>query len=340
MIKKIKVEDAVGEPLLHDITGILENGFKGVMFKRNQIIQEEDIEVLKNIGKDHIYVGELEADEVHEEDAIMELIPEIVGDNINFSSPSEGKITLTSKIDGLFVINREGLKEINSIGSYTLATIPSYTEVNSGDKLVGARIIPLYTKREEVEVAKAVGKDFFPVFEVKEFKKLKVGTIITGDEVYYGRIKDLFEGVLRDKFEKYNPEILGFTKCPDDLEKISEALDEFLDKGADLVIFTGGMSVDPDDLTPTAIRNSGAEMITQGVPMQPGNMLTVGKLDKTYLMGVPGASIHAPVTSFDVFLPRVFAGLELEKADFVEVGEGGLCINCKVCHYPICYFGA
>ncbi|NLW42995.1 MAG: molybdopterin-binding protein [Tissierellia bacterium] len=340
MIRRIKVEDAIGEPLLHDITGILENGFKGVMFKRNHIIQEEDIEILKNIGKDHIYVGELEENEVHEEDAIMELIPEILGNNIEYSSPSEGKTSLTSKIDGLFVIDGEGLKELNSIGSYTLATIPSYTEVKPGDRLVGARIIPLFIDRSEVEVAKSVGNNFFPVFEVKEFRKLKVGTIITGDEVYYGRIKDRFEDVLRKKLEKYNPEILGFIKCPDDLEKIKEAFDGFMEQGADLVIFTGGMSVDPDDLTPTAMRESGAQIITQGVPMQPGNMLTVGKLEDTYLVGVPGASIHAPVTSLEVFLPRIFAGLELEKADFVEVGEGGLCMNCKVCHYPICYFGA
>lgn len=340
MIKKIKIEDGIGEPLLHDITGILENGFKGVMFKRNHIIQEEDIEVLKNIGKDHIYVGELEEGQVHEEDAIMELIPEIVGENVNYSKPSEGKTSLTSKIHGLFVINREGLKELNSVGSYTLATIPSYSEVKEGDRLVGARIIPLFTTRDEVEVAKKMGRDNFPIFEVKEFKKLKVGIIITGDEVYYNRIQDRFEPVLTQKFKRFNPEILGFIKCPDDLGKINEALDEFLDKGADLVIFTGGMSVDPDDLTPTAIRESGAEIITQGIPMQPGNMLTVGKLDNTYLVGVPGASIHAPTTSFDVFMPRLFAGIELKKADFVELGEGGLCINCKTCHYPICYFGA
>lgn len=340
MIKKIKVEEGIGQPLLHDITGILDTGFKGVMFKRNHIIKEEDIETLKSIGKDHIYVGELEEGQVHEEDAIMELIPEILGENIDYTMPSEGKTTLTSKTHGLFVINREGLKELNSVGSYTLATIPSFTEVSKGDRLVGARIIPLYTTREEVEVAKNMGKENFPIFEVREFKKLKIGTIITGDEVYYGRIEDRFEPVLTQKFQRYNPEILGFTKCPDDLEKIKEALDEFLEQGADLVIFTGGMSVDPDDLTPTAIRESGAEIITQGIPMQPGNMLTVGKLDNTYLMGVPGASIHSPVTSFEVFFPRILAGVELKKADFVELGEGGLCIGCKVCRYPMCYFGA
>lgn len=340
MIKKIKVEEAIGQPLLHDITGIMESGFKGVVFKRNHIIQEKDIELLKRIGKDHVYVGELEENQVHEEDAIMELIPEVVGDNIAYSKPSEGKTSLTSEVHGLFIINREGLKKINSLGSYTLATIPSHRKVEPGDRLVGARIVPLFTDREEVEAAKALGSEYFPIFQVKEFKKLKVGVIITGDEVYYGRIQDRFEFVMKGKLDKYGADILGFTKCPDDLREIQTSLRDFLNQDADLIIFTGGMSVDPDDLTPTAIRESGAQIISQGIPMQPGNMLTLGKLGQTYLMGVPGASIHAPITSFDIILPRIFAGVEIEKTDFVEMGEGGLCQACKVCHYPFCYFGA
>lgn len=324
MIKKINVEEAIGKPLLHDITGILKDGFKGVVFKRNHIIKPEDVETLKDIGKEHIYVGDLEEDQVHEEDAIMKLIPHILGENVSASGLSEGKTNIISDVDGVFVLDRQGLYEINNLGDFTIATIKSFTKVKKKDKLAGARIVPLYTEREKVNKAIETAKKRGSIFKVLPYKRLKVGSIITGDEVFYGRIQDKFERVLRKKYSEFDTEILGFTFCPDDLEKINEAVEKYLEMGADLIIFTGGMSVDPDDLTPSAIRNTGAEILVQGLPVQPGNMLTVGKLGKTYLVGVPGASIHSEITSFDIFLPRIYAGLDLKRQDFIELGEGGL----------------
>ncbi len=323
MIKKIRVEDAIGLPLLHDLTAIMEDGFKGVKFKRGHIVKEADIEELKNIGKDHIYVGELEENQVHEEDAISAIGPLLAGSNIEISEVSEGKINLSSKEEGLFIINRKLLRAINEIGDYTITCKKSYIRVEPHDKLVGARIVPLWTDKWQVEKAKEI-LNAGPVFEVKEFKKLKVGCIITGDEVYYGRIKDAFRPVLEEKLSHFDTQILGFEFLPDDEERLVETYKKFKDAGADLVIFTGGMSVDPDDITPRAIRKTGAEVIVQGIPMQPGNMLMVAKDDKTYLMGVPGASIHSKITSFDFFLPRIFAGLDLKKEDFLEMAEGGL----------------
>ena len=324
MIKKIKVEDAIGQPLLHDITAIMEDGFKGVKFKRGHIIENSDIEALKNIGKDHIYVGELDADQVHEEDAVLEIKNLLANENIDVSDVSEGKINLTSKVDGLFVINRELLRKINTIGDYTIACKKSYIKVNAGDKLAGVRIVPLWTEKTQLDQAKELLANEGPLFEVKEFKNLKVGCIITGDEVYYGRIKDAFKPVLREKLGHFESQVIDFVFLPDDEDKLVETYKKFKNTGADLVIFTGGMSVDPDDITPRAIRKTGAEIIVQGIPMQPGNMLMVARDDNTYLMGVPGASIHSKVTSFDYFLPRVFAGLDLKKEDFIEMAEGGL----------------
>lgn len=339
MIRKVKTEEAVGLPLLHDITGIKAGGFKGVMFKRNHIVSEEDIEVLKNIGKDHIYVGELEANEVHEEDAAKVLAPLIVGENIKYDEPSEGKISLSSEADGLLVINTDALDEINSVGDYTIASLPNYMEVKSGQKLAGLRIVPLWTDLEIVEQAKKIAKDNKPIFTVRPYRNLKVGIIITGSEIYYGRIQDLFEPIATKKIEKFGGEIIGVKKCPDDLDIIANSALELLSEGAELIVFSGGMSVDPDDLTPTVIRELSDEFIIQGVPMQPGNMLTVGYRGSAVFVGVPGASIHAPVTSFDVVLPRIFAGLKIKAEDLNILGDGGLCMNCKPCHYPVCFFG-
>ncbi len=339
-MRKIRVEDAVGETLCHDMTGISAGGFKGVMFKRGHTITQSDIPALLNIGKSHIFVWEPEADEVHEDDAALALAEVICGDNLNFNAkPSEGKIQLNAGIDGLFRVNSAALKRINSVPDYTVACLPGNSKVTRNQKAGGLRIVPLVTKRENVDTAVKLARENFPVLEVLPFKPLKCGVVITGSEVYYGRIQDKFEPVMRKKLIGYGAEILGVTKCPDDLDMLSEAIKSVKSQGAEAIFLTGGMSVDPDDLTPSAIRQSGADIVTQGVPMQPGNMLTMAYLDDTMLVGVPGASMHFPTTSLDVFLPRIFAGVKITKEEIPGYGEGGFCMGCTECRYPICSFG-
>lgn len=338
-MKKIRIEEAVGETLCHDMTVISANGIKGVKFKRGHIITEENIPSLLDIGKTHVFVWEPDADEVHEDDAAIAVTKAVCGQNLTCSGPSEGKMQISAAADGLFCVKSEALLAINSLPDYTIACRPGYTRVSRGEKLAGARIVPLVTKRENVEKAVAIANRHYPVFSVLPFKPLKSGVIITGSEVYYDRIEDQFEPVMKKKLRSYGAEMLGFTKCPDDLGMISEAIGNYIKQGAELILLTGGMSVDPDDLTPAAIRNSGAKLITQGAPVQPGNMLTMAYLGDTLLMGVPGASLHYPVTSLEIFLPRVFAGISITREDIVGLGEGGFCIGCARCTYPLCYFG-
>ena len=339
-MRKISVEDAVGQELCHDITGIFPDGKKGAMFKRGHIIKSEDIPSLMDIGKNHVFVWEPGADEVHEDDAALAAAEAVCGDGVAYEkTPSEGKVQMYAAGRGLFRVNRGALREINSIGDYTIACLPDLTDVSGGQKLGGIRIVPLVTKRETVESMAETASENRPVFTVLPYRSLKCGVIITGSEVYYGRIKDRFEPIMRKKLGKFDAEFLGAEKCPDDLDVILGAIAGFRSKGAELILLTGGMSVDPDDLTPTAIRSCGARVVMQGVPMQPGNMLTIAYLDEAVLIGVPGASMHSPVTSLDVFLPRVFAGVGVSADDIPGLGEGGFCSGCAECTYPRCYFG-
>ena len=339
-MKKINVQDAVGQELCHDITGVFPDGSKGAMFKRGYVIKDADIPALLDIGKNHVFVWEAEADEVHEDDAALAAARAVCGDGVTHEqAPSEGKILMFADRRGLFRVDRAALREINSIGDYTIASLPNMTDVTSGQKLGGIRIVPLVTKRANVEALVSAAGENYPVFEVMPYRNLKCGVIITGSEIYYGRIEDKFEPILRRTLGKFNAQFISAIKCPDDLDMILSAITGFRNQGADLILLTGGMSVDPDDLTPTAIRASGARVITQGVPMQPGNMLTIAYLDGTVLIGVPGASMHSPVTSLDVFLPRIFAGVEISQDDIPGLGEGGFCSVCAECKYPICYFG-
>ncbi len=338
-MKKIRVEDAVGQTLCHDMTAIMADGFKGVKFKRGHVIREEDIPELLNIGKSHIFIWDPEADEVHEDDAAIALTDAICDESIKVTGPSEGKMTLSAAAGGLLCIDARALMEINSVPNYTVATLKNYIPVDAGKKVAGARIVPLVTKRENVDRAVEIVKNNFPVMCVKPFRPLKCGLIITGSEIYYGRIEDKMEPIMTKKLLRYGGEYLGSIKCDDDTDMILDAIKAFRDKGAELILLTGGMSVDPDDVTPTAIRRSGARLVTQGFPMQPGNMLTIAYFENTVLVGVPGASMHSPVTSLDVFLPRIFAGVEITQEEVASYGLGGLCQNCEVCHFPNCNFG-
>ena len=239
---------------------------------------------------------------------------------------------------GMLRVDTELLREINSIGDITISTLPDHYPVESGARLASMRIVPLVTKEEQIIAAERLCAQR-KLLDLRPYAHKKIGVIITGSEVYSGRIKDKFEPVVRRKMESYPAEILGVTICDDDLDMIINSAKAYLAKGADFLIFTGGMSVDPDDLTPTAIRRLGAQVVSHGVPSQPGNMTLVAYLSDVAILGVPGAAISLPTTIFDVLLPQIFTGDKLTKDDLIRLGDGGLCQMCRACHFPNCTFG-
>lgn len=336
-MKKIKVEDAIGMELCHDITQ-MKDGFKGAIFTRGHVIREEDIPVLLDVGKRTVFVWEENAGEIHEEDAALRMAAMAPVNHVSKKGPSEGKILYFAEEEGLWRVDTELLRRINSIGDLTICALPDHYPVKKGARLASMRIVPLVTQETQILQAEQLcfGKK---LFDLKPYLHKKVGVIITGSEVYSGRIQDKFEPVVRAKMAQYPSEIVGITICDDDLEMITAAARKHLDHGAEFLIFTGGMSVDPDDLTPTAIRMLGADIVTHGVPSQPGNMTLVAYLDDIPILGVPGAAISLPTTIFDVLLPQIFAGEKLTRAELINLANGGLCQMCKSCHWPNCSFG-
>lgn len=336
-MKKIKVEDAVGMALCHDVTAMYD-GFKGAAFKRGHVIREEDIPKLLDYGKRTVFVWEDNAGEIHEEDAARRLAAMAAVEGAHYTEPSEGKVLLLADQRGLFRVDTALLRQVNAIGDITISCLPDHYPVEQGARLVSARIVPLVTQETQIVEAERLcaGKK---LFDLRPYRHKNIGVVITGSEVYHGRIQDKFEPVVRRKMEDYPARIVGVTVCDDDLDMIVSAARQHLANGADFLIFTGGMSVDPDDLTPTAIRQLGAEVVSHGVPAQPGNMTLVAYLDDVPILGVPGAAISMPTTIFDVLLPQIFAGDRLTKDDLIRLGDGGLCQLCKPCHWPNCTFG-
>ncbi|CEO09621.1 molybdopterin-binding protein [Paraclostridium sordellii] len=336
-MKKIKTVDAVGHVLCHDITQIIPGKFKGRAFKKGHVVKEEDIEKLLSLGKDNLYVFEKEEGMVHENDGAIFLKNITAGKNLEFSEIKEGKIDFIANCDGLLKINVDKLFELNCIDDIMMATLHNNYIVHKGLKVAGTRVIPLMVEQEKLDKAKLViGEE--KIINVIPFKKKKVGIVTTGNEVYHKRIVDKFGPVMIEKMKNYDCEILGQIICPDDTEIIKNAIQDFLDKGAELILCTGGMSVDPDDLTPAAIKQTGADIITYGSPILPGAMFLLAYNKGVPIMGIPGCAMYSKTTVLDVVLPRILIDEKFTKADIARYGHGGLCMNCEICTYPACNF--
>jgi molybdenum cofactor synthesis domain-containing protein len=343
-MKLIATKDAVGHVLCHDITRIIPGVEKGPVFKKGHIITQEDIPVLLDVGKEHLYVWEKTEGMLHEDEA-AELLREIcMGDDAGMraSAPSEGKIEIFAAMDGLLKLDREKLLAVNSLGEMMIATIHGDLPVKAGEKLAGTRVIPLVIEEEKMNRAKEVAGNT-PILSILPIPKVRYGLVTTGNEVAAGRIEDKFGPTLRRKMEAYGAECLGQVILPDDRERITAAIHDFVRQGAELVLCSGGMSVDPDDKTPGAIKDTGAEIISYGAPVLPGAMFLLSYLHvegKTIpVLGLPGCIMYARRTIFDLVLPRVLAGEKLRAEDLAKYGEGGLCLNCEICHFPNCGFG-
>lgn len=338
-MKLIKTQDAVGQVLCHDITQIIRGVTKDAVFRKGHIITEEDIPVLLSVGKENIYIWENDENMLHENEAADILCKVCINEHMHPSEVKEGKIELIADIDGLLKIDREKLCAVNSFGQMMIASRHGDFPVKKGDKLAGTRIIPLVIEKEKMEQVRALCGEK-PIFALKPFVHKKVGIVTTGSEVYHKRIEDTFTPVLVDKLGEYDTEIIGHEICDDQHEMITEKIHSLLEKGADLILCTGGMSVDPDDRTPLAIKNTGARIVSYGASVLPGAMFLLSYYEERVpIVGLPGCVMYAKRTIFDLVLPRLLADDPVTAKDLSMLGEGGLCLNCPVCTFPNCGFG-
>ena len=338
-MKLIKTQDAAGHVLCHDLTQIIRGEYKDARFRKGHIVTEEDIPVLLSMGKEHLYIYEMTPGMVHENDAAERLYALCANENLLRSEVKEGKIELTAACDGLFTVKSDRLLAVNSQEDIMIATRKGGTAVRRGDKLAGMRVIPLIIEDEKLRQAeKAAGDE--PLMALHPFIKKTACIVTTGNEVKKGVINDTFTPVVIEKLKAYGIETIATIRSGDGVENVRDAILEMRGKKPDLIFCTGGMSVDPDDNTPGGIRASGARIVTYGAPVLPGAMFLVAYFDDgTAICGLPGCVMYAGATVFDLLLPRLAAGVPVTRGDVVALGEGGLCLGCKPCRYPLCPFG-
>ena len=323
MLKVIPVEEAVGMPLAHDITEIVPGQHKGPAFRRGHIVRQEDITKLLDVGKRHLYVMDLEKDELHEEDAARRLAKAAAGPNLKLTDPVEGRVNLVAEIAGLLKIDADLLCRFNSLGDLMMATLPSNRYVSQGDVVAGTRTIPVVVKEELIEKAEGLCRGH-PIVRILPMPPRKIHLIVTGSEVYSGRIKDGFEPVVRRKVGTMGSELADTQLAPDDPDQIAQLIKNARQAGAELILVSGGMSVDPDDKTPEGIRRSGAKVESHGFPVLPGSMFVMAYLNDTPVLGLSGCVLHDPFTAFDILLPRLLAGEKISRSDIMAMGHGGL----------------
>ncbi len=323
MLKVIPVEQAVGLPLAHDITEIVPGKHKGPAFRRGHIVRQEDISKLLDVGKRNLYVMELEKDELHEEEAARRLAQAAAGANLKLTDPSEGRINLVAAISGLLKIDVERLYRFNSLGDLMMATLPTDRYVREGTVVAGTRTIPVVVKEALIQKAEALCKDK-PIVSLLPVPPRKVHLIVTGSEVFTGRIQDGFGPIVTRKVGELGSRVESVKLAPDDPDVIAGDIQEARRAGAEVILVSGGMSVDPDDKTPEGIRRSGAKVETHGFPVLPGSMFVMAYLGDTPVMGLSGCVLHDPFTAFDALLPRLLAGEKITRADIMTMGHGGL----------------
>ena len=337
-MKKIKIEDAVGMILGHDVTQIIPGQFKGPRFKRGHLIREEDIPEFLKIGKEHVYVMELKAGVIHEDEAALRLGKTFSGENIDLTGPSEGKVTFHSKIDGVLKINLPLLHRINLSGNIILSTLHRYTPCTPGMAVGATRIISLTAPEMQIEKIENWCGKYGPVIEILPYRTLNVGVVVTGNEFFHGRIEDRFDDRVGKKIVDFGSRVVKKRIVPDDISQISNALSELKDEPVDVILITGGLSVDPDDVTRAGIRKAGTRIIFYGTPVLPGAMFLYGMLGEKPVLGLPACVFHHSVTLFDIIFPRILVGEVLNRKEISLLGHGGLCRNCNPCHFPICPF--
>lgn len=338
-MKEIKTVDAVGHVLCHDMTQIIPGEYKGARFRKGHVVSEADIPVLLSMGKERLYVWEMTPGMLHENDAAERLCALCLSDGMTRSEVKEGKIELFAARDGLFVIDRVRLRAVNAIDDLMIATRHGDLPVKAGDKLCGTRVVPLVIEEETLAQAEKAAAGA-PILRILPFTKKTCAVITTGSEVFHGRIEDKFTPVIEQKLATFGVKVTYHETVDDGTENIAAAIAKARAAHPDLIVCTGGMSVDPDDNTPGAIKKSGAKIVTYGAPVLPGAMLLVGYYDDgTPVLGLPGCVMYAKATVFDLILPRILADVRLKKEDFIEMGEGGLCLGCQPCRYPVCPFG-
>lgn len=338
-MKTIETKSAVGTTLAHDITRIIRGEVKDTPFRKGHIVTEEDIPLLLSLGKDHLFVYENDPSKVHEDEAALILKEICLNENMSAGGVKEGKIEIYAKIDGLFLSNVSLLKQINSVGELMIATIPSGIRVKKGDMLAGFRIIPLLIDKAKLESVKTLAGSE-PLLKIMPYKAKKYGVVTTGNEVFHGRIKDTFTPVVEEKLAEYGAVMVAHEVVDDQVEHIEGAINKLKAMDLDMIFCTGGMSVDPDDMTPLAIKRSAKKIVSYGAPTLPGAMFLIAYLeDGRPICGLPGCVMYNERTIFDIALMHLMADHEITAEAISALGNGGLCRGCKPCHFPNCGFG-
>lgn len=339
MRRIVPVQNAVGMVLCHDITEVVPGRFKGRAFRKGHVVTMDDIPRLLNLGKENLYALSLEPGVAHEDDAARRIAQAAAGPGVTVGEPSEGRVNLSAQTNGLLKINVEALNRINLIQDVVLGTLHTNRQVDVGRTIASTRIIPLVTEEARIRSVERICRECSPMVSIKTFRALKVGIGTTGSEVFNGRIQDGFGPVLRCKFAQLGCSVLDQILVSDEIEMTARAISDLVRRGAEMIAVTGGMSVDPDDQTPTAIRAAGAEVVAYGAASFPGAMFLLAMLEDLPIVGLPACVMYYGASIFDLIVPRIVAGETVTREEIAALGHGGLCASCSECRYPDCSFG-
>jgi len=339
-IQSIPLDETVGKRILHDMTRIVPGESKGVEFSRGHVVTAGDVCRLQQMGRFNLYVDQPAPEGfIHEDDAAAAFAKAMCGKGVMAEGkPREGRVNMIAEQDGMIVVNEPVLEAFNSLPNVMASSRHGYSLIKTDRRVAATRAIPLFLDRPTFDRALSI-LEGNPLFSIAPLRKAKVGLLITGNEVFKGLVEDRFAEVIEAKVAHFGSSIVQTVIRPDDTVEIAGAVRGLLKLGCDLIITTAGLSVDPDDVTRKGLAEAGLTDILYGMPVLPGAMTLVGRIDNARVLGVPACALFHKITSLDLLLPRLLADLPITRSDLAKMGNGGMCMECSSCTFPKCPLG-
>lgn len=316
----VPVADAVGATAVHSIR---QNDF---VLKKGTLIGAAEVAALKAAGVKEITVARLDAGDVSEDQAAADIAAAVKGEGARKDRAFTGRCNLFAERAGVLVIDRPAIDALNRIDeAITVATLAAYKPVVEGEMIATVKIIPFAVARAARDQAVAAAEKGRPVVRVAPYKVRKIGIVST---LLPGLAPKVIEKTLKITATRIAPagaSIIAERRVPHEQAALARAIDEVLKAGAELVIVFGASAIaDRRDVIPAAIEAVGGQIEHFGMPVDPGNLMLIGRLHGQAVLGAPGCARSPKENGFDWVLMRLLAGLPVTRADITGMGVGGL----------------
>jgi molybdenum cofactor cytidylyltransferase len=295
-------------------------------FRKGRLLSAADVAALEKAGHAAVYVARLEDGDIPEDEAAHRIALALTGPRARTAAAFTGRANLYAEAPGLVRIDAARLDELNEIDeAVTVATLADYEPVEAGQMLATVKVIPFAAPRHAVERGEQLLRGHAPLVQVMPFAPREVGLVLTRVSSTKNSVLEKTEQAVAQRLAQFGSRIKLHRIVPHDEADVARAIGELKTAGcAPIFVFGASATVDRHDVVPAGLTRAGGEVLHFGMPVDPGNLLMLGRHDDVSVIGVPGCARSPKLNGFDWVLQRLCAGLEISRRDIMRMGSGGL----------------